>query len=248
MCRSCCSPCIGHGFGLFPEHRCTTAQVDLTQPEVLCDLLYSQVHKKARCPVSGCKEKLSTINTYHCKTCGQRVCLKHRHGDDHNCEAAKVRAAAAAAAQRAQGSVFGKLQAALRPASAGAVSSAQAQAGTSGRAPTQSPAAARAAAQAQYSEPGNTLQGTAHRRMQNSASAGSLHTPAARQQQGALQQPTHPPPQPNPVYAPPTITRPAQPVSNANPLVPPHLPEECPQVSSWHTPVMLCSMYDVLWH
>lgn len=47
---------------------------------------YAKVHKKPKCPVKGCKEKLATINTYFCKECGQRVCLKHRHGDDHSCK------------------------------------------------------------------------------------------------------------------------------------------------------------------
>lgn len=50
---------------------------------------YARVHKKPRCPVPNCKEKLASINTYHCKTCGQKVCLKHRHGEDHNCDQVK---------------------------------------------------------------------------------------------------------------------------------------------------------------
>lgn len=48
---------------------------------------YAKVHKKPRCVVSGCKEKLSTVNRFTCKKCNQKVCLKHRHGDDHKCEA-----------------------------------------------------------------------------------------------------------------------------------------------------------------
>ena len=47
---------------------------------------YNKVHNKPRCPVANCKEKLSLINTYRCKVCTQKVCLKHRHQDDHSCE------------------------------------------------------------------------------------------------------------------------------------------------------------------
>ena len=50
---------------------------------------YAKVHKKPRCPVAGCKEKLTTINAYRCKDCGQRICLKHRHPDDHKCREAR---------------------------------------------------------------------------------------------------------------------------------------------------------------
>ncbi|EFJ44181.1 hypothetical protein VOLCADRAFT_45245, partial [Volvox carteri f. nagariensis] len=46
---------------------------------------YDRVHKKPRCPVSGCKEKLTTINAYRCKHCSQRVCLRHRDPGDHKC-------------------------------------------------------------------------------------------------------------------------------------------------------------------
>lgn len=48
---------------------------------------YDKVHKRPKCPAAGCKEKLSFSNTYECKTCLLRVCLKHRHGDDHGCAA-----------------------------------------------------------------------------------------------------------------------------------------------------------------
>lgn len=46
---------------------------------------YEKVHRKARCPVPNCKEKLNTVNTYGCKTCGTSVCLKHRFPADHDC-------------------------------------------------------------------------------------------------------------------------------------------------------------------
>ena len=38
-----------------------------------------------RCPVPGCKEKLSSVNAYRCKTCRVEVCLKHRFADKHHC-------------------------------------------------------------------------------------------------------------------------------------------------------------------
>ena len=38
-----------------------------------------------RCPVPGCKEKLSSVNAYRCKTCRVEVCLKHRFAAKHFC-------------------------------------------------------------------------------------------------------------------------------------------------------------------
>eukprot|EP00928_Gymnodinium_smaydae_P067862 TRINITY_DN5085_c0_g1_i1.p2 TRINITY_DN5085_c0_g1~~TRINITY_DN5085_c0_g1_i1.p2 ORF type:complete len:206 (-),score=20.44 TRINITY_DN5085_c0_g1_i1:396-932(-) len=48
---------------------------------------------KPRCPVKGCKEKLTAINSFNCSTCSQRVCMKHRFEDQHECRpsAAKAR-------------------------------------------------------------------------------------------------------------------------------------------------------------
>ena len=46
---------------------------------------YAKVHRKARCPCPGCREKLTTINTYRCKHCALEVCLKHRFPSDHEC-------------------------------------------------------------------------------------------------------------------------------------------------------------------
>ncbi|GAB4816853.1 hypothetical protein N2152v2_003899 [Parachlorella kessleri] len=56
---------------------------------------YARVHKKPRCPVPGCKEKLTSVNTYTCRDCGTTVCLRHRLASDHKCQG-KVAAAAAA--------------------------------------------------------------------------------------------------------------------------------------------------------
>lgn len=50
---------------------------------------YDRVHKKRKCPVANCKEKLTTVNTYQCKDCGTEICLKHRLPDDHNCQERK---------------------------------------------------------------------------------------------------------------------------------------------------------------
>jgi len=46
---------------------------------------YAKVHKRPRCPVPGCKERLTTVNSYCCKDCRATVCLKHRFGSDHAC-------------------------------------------------------------------------------------------------------------------------------------------------------------------
>lgn len=59
---------------------------------------YARVHKKPRCPVQGCKEKLTSINTYTCKDCRTAVCLRHRHADDHKCPGPSAATSAAARA------------------------------------------------------------------------------------------------------------------------------------------------------
>ncbi|KAF6259729.1 hypothetical protein COO60DRAFT_981515 [Scenedesmus sp. NREL 46B-D3] len=66
---------------------------------------YARVMKKKKCPVPGCREKLTTINTYTCKSCKQTVCLKHRLENDHKCSG-NTAAAAASAAGRSIGSLF----------------------------------------------------------------------------------------------------------------------------------------------
>ncbi len=40
-----------------------------------------------RCPVPGCKEILVFSNKVLCNSCKREVCLKHRFGPDHNCDA-----------------------------------------------------------------------------------------------------------------------------------------------------------------
>ena len=45
----------------------------------------SRKPEKKRCPVRGCKEKLSAVTAFECKRCRVKVCLKHRHADAHSC-------------------------------------------------------------------------------------------------------------------------------------------------------------------
>lgn len=47
---------------------------------------YARVHRKQRCPVSGCREKMTTLNRYRCKKCGLEVCMSHRLPGDHGCD------------------------------------------------------------------------------------------------------------------------------------------------------------------
>jgi len=41
--------------------------------------------KKKRCPVAGCREQLTFVNSFDCKNCSQTVCMKHRLEMDHMC-------------------------------------------------------------------------------------------------------------------------------------------------------------------
>ena len=43
------------------------------------------VAKKPRCPVSGCKEMLTFSGSVQCTKCYQKVCMKHRFEDAHDC-------------------------------------------------------------------------------------------------------------------------------------------------------------------
>ena len=54
-----------------------------------------------RCPVRGCKEKLSAVNAFECKRCRMEVCLKHRHANAHFCgDASRLRTGGAGAVAR----------------------------------------------------------------------------------------------------------------------------------------------------
>lgn len=46
---------------------------------------YSRVHERKRCPVPGCRSKLTTVNSYECRHCGISTCVKHRFQADHKC-------------------------------------------------------------------------------------------------------------------------------------------------------------------
>lgn len=51
---------------------------------------YTRVHRKRRCPVKGCRERLTTVNSYECPHCGTETCLKHRYNaSDHACTGRK---------------------------------------------------------------------------------------------------------------------------------------------------------------
>lgn len=60
---------------------------------------YDKVHRKPRCTAPGCREKLTSTNSYTCRDCGVTVCLRHRLPADHKCPG-KAAAAAAAAQNR----------------------------------------------------------------------------------------------------------------------------------------------------
>eukprot|EP00747_Dinoflagellata_sp_TGD_P161999 gnl/TRDRNA2_/TRDRNA2_179124_c0_seq1.p1 gnl/TRDRNA2_/TRDRNA2_179124_c0~~gnl/TRDRNA2_/TRDRNA2_179124_c0_seq1.p1 ORF type:complete len:176 (-),score=28.16 gnl/TRDRNA2_/TRDRNA2_179124_c0_seq1:200-727(-) len=53
-----------------------------------CQPVCGKMPEKPRCPVKGCKERLTSINSCTCSTCKQRVCLKHRFEDAHDCRVA----------------------------------------------------------------------------------------------------------------------------------------------------------------
>jgi len=42
--------------------------------------------RPAKCPVKGCKETLTTSGSVTCAKCRQKVCLKHRYEDSHDCK------------------------------------------------------------------------------------------------------------------------------------------------------------------
>merc|ERR1712014_134343 len=46
---------------------------------------------KPKCPVKGCKVKLTAINQFKCPTCNECVCMAHRFEDQHECRPAGAR-------------------------------------------------------------------------------------------------------------------------------------------------------------
>jgi hypothetical protein len=99
--------------------------------------LYTQRTTKPRCPTAGCREKLVFSNSVTCKACGTAHCLKHRFEADHRC----------AGAPRVVARVVPPLPTVrAAPVSRTSLSSL------------------RARAAAQFSDPANSLRGTAARR------------------------------------------------------------------------------------
>ena len=41
--------------------------------------------KKKKCIAQNCSVTLNLTNIFTCKECGQDICLKHRHKENHNC-------------------------------------------------------------------------------------------------------------------------------------------------------------------
>jgi len=65
------------------------SEVDLLDQHVwsgACSPPEAAPARKPKCPVHACREKLSVLNSFDCKRCCQRVCMKHRFDDMHNCE------------------------------------------------------------------------------------------------------------------------------------------------------------------
>lgn len=68
---------------------------------------------KPKCPVSGCKSKLTAINSVTCGSCGQKVCMTHRFEDSHECRPQRSSARGRCSAvqrnkENTAGSSFGK--------------------------------------------------------------------------------------------------------------------------------------------
>lgn len=130
---------------------------------------YDKVYRKPRCPVQGCKEKLTSINTYRCKHCHASVCLKHRLPDDHACMERRQERGRSASAPPVDSSTKD------RSCSLGSlwqsVSSGKASTGSG---PSNGPAAPARAAAAVV-DLTNTVKGTVHRRIQGRA--GGVATP-----------------------------------------------------------------------
>lgn len=59
--------------------------------------------KKAKCPVPGCKELLTSSGSVCCGRCGLRTCLRHRFEEDHSCAALAATASLEQAAPRPAG-------------------------------------------------------------------------------------------------------------------------------------------------
>ena len=50
---------------------------------------FARVHNRKRCCAAGCREKLTTVNAYACKQCGEETCVRHRMPESHSCVCAR---------------------------------------------------------------------------------------------------------------------------------------------------------------
>lgn len=70
----------------FPEQESADAAVERHTARECDPANYNRVHNKRRCPVPGCKERITATNVYRCRDCGVEVCMKHRYNaTDHAC-------------------------------------------------------------------------------------------------------------------------------------------------------------------
>merc|ERR1712125_73752 len=69
----------------------------------------NEAKKKLKCPVQGCKAKLTQSGSVECGTCRQRVCLKHRFEDAHPCKVADHRCGGACGRESLASAVAGLL-------------------------------------------------------------------------------------------------------------------------------------------
>lgn len=90
----------------FPEAESADAAVDRHTARDCDPANYGRVHKKRRCPVPGCKERLTATNVYRCRDCSMEVCMRHRYNAaDHAC-VGKPAPGPSAAARRQLGSLL----------------------------------------------------------------------------------------------------------------------------------------------
>ncbi|MEW5298137.1 MAG: hypothetical protein WDW36_001290 [Sanguina aurantia] len=173
---------------------------------------YDRVHKRPKCPAAGCKEKLGFSNTYECRACLTKVCLKHRHGGDHGCAAIQAAQKAEAAASRAARNPFAAIfrprqQPPAAPTNTNTNTKPNTEPNTK---PNSTPAARARAQQQQYADPANRVKGTTDRRnpssirqTEPSASSGNPQQRAAPKLSngssaaGASSAPQRPPPSPS---------------------------------------------------
>eukprot|EP00397_Hematodinium_sp_SG-2012_P058792 GEMP01074718.1.p1 GENE.GEMP01074718.1~~GEMP01074718.1.p1 ORF type:complete len:185 (+),score=39.26 GEMP01074718.1:77-631(+) len=123
VCDLCDRPfCLDHR--TYDAHKCPRAE-DCDCRVILCPLCKNSVkivpgedvnvtfdrhrrssdcklkEKKKKCPVAGCKEKLTLSNIFDCPKCKQTVCLKHRYEDTHECAKENIPPKKATAAPKA---------------------------------------------------------------------------------------------------------------------------------------------------